>query len=97
MKKLILSAALLGSMAVIDRRGEHDGECNFSIDRPQIQVRIGNARRVRRTRVVTSTRVVGYGRNRYRETIRTTYYPNGRAVTRVISRSVSAGAAADHL
>ena len=33
-----------------------------------------------------STRTVGFGRNRYRETIRTTYYPNGRMTTQVISR-----------
>jgi len=86
MKKLILSAALLGSMAVIPAAANTTANANSAVDRPQIQVRIGNTRRVRRTRVVTSTRVVGYGRNRYRETIRTTYYPNGRALTRVISR-----------
>jgi hypothetical protein len=86
MKKLILSAALLGSMAVIPAAANTTTNSSSSVDRPQIQVRIGNNRRVRRVRVVTSTRTVGAGRNRYRETVQTTYYPNGRVVTRVVSR-----------
>jgi hypothetical protein len=36
--------------------------------------------------VTTTTRIVRYGRQRYRETIRVTHYPSGRTRTRVISR-----------
>ena len=58
---------------------------------PQIRVQIGGNQRYRRNvrvrRVVTSTRTVGFGRNRYRETIRTTYMPNGRTRVQVISRT----------
>ena len=39
-----------------------------------------------RVRVVTETRIVRYGRQRYRETIQIRYLPNGRTQTRVISR-----------
>jgi hypothetical protein len=52
-------------------------------------VRIGprrNRRWNRRTRVVTTTRITRIGRYRYRETIRTTYFANGRTRTNVISR-----------
>jgi hypothetical protein len=58
-----------------------------AIDAPQIRVQIGrNRNRFRRARTVVSTRIIGFGRNRYRETIRTTYLPNGRVITKVISR-----------
>lgn len=40
----------------------------------------------RRVRVVTQTRLVRSGRRVYRETYRTRYLPNGRTVTRLISR-----------
>ena len=44
-------------------------------------------RRVRgRTRVVTSTRITQVGRVRFRETVRTTYFANGRTQTVVIRR-----------
>lgn len=39
-----------------------------------------------RVRVVTQTRIVRVGRQRYRETIQIRYLPNGRTMTRVISR-----------
>lgn len=57
---------------------------------PQVRVQIGRNRnrnwRNRRVRVVTTTRIVRVGRQRYRETIQTRYLPNGRTQTRVISR-----------
>lgn len=56
---------------------------------PQINVQIGRNRRIRR--VVTTTRITRVGRYRYRETIRTTYLPNGRTRTQVISRVRLAG------
>jgi hypothetical protein len=87
MKKLILSAALLGSIAIAVPAAEVKTNSATSMDAPQIRLQIGrNRRNFRRTRVVTSTRIVGSGRNRYRETIQTTYHPNGRVVVRVLSR-----------
>lgn len=49
---------------------------------PQWQRRRNN----RRVRVVTQSRLVRRGRAVYRETYRTRYMPNGRTVTRLISR-----------
>ena len=40
----------------------------------------------RRTRAVTRSRIVRYGRRVYRETYVVRYYPNGRVDTRLISR-----------
>jgi len=59
---------------------------------PQIRIQLGGGRRYRRynryrrVRTTTTTRISGWGRNRYRETIRTTYWPNGRVTTQVLSR-----------
>ena len=57
---------------------------------PQVRVVVGPQRRGRRwtnrRRVVTRTRIVRSGFRTYRETIRTTYLPNGRTTTRVIRR-----------
>ncbi len=56
---------------------------------PQINVQIGPNRRRgfnRRARVVTTTRIRWADGYRYRETIRTTYFANGRTRTEVISR-----------
>jgi 3-dehydroquinate dehydratase len=88
MKKLLLSATLLSSLAIMAPAAEAKTTA-LAVEAPQIRVQIGNNRnrnRFRRVRVVTSTRIVGFGRNRYREVIRTTYLPNGRTRTQVISR-----------
>jgi hypothetical protein len=82
---------MLGTMAfVVPSVQAKTGPATVTADPdPQIRVQIGgrNRRRAyRRARVVTRTRVVGYGRNRYRETIRVTYLPNGRTRTTVIRR-----------
>ena len=53
---------------------------------PQVSIRVGRQRRYRPRRVVIRTRITRVGRYRYRETIRTTYLPNGRVRTRVIRR-----------
>jgi hypothetical protein len=60
---------------------------------PQVRIRVGEPQnrwrwrnRNRRVRVVTTTRITRVGRYRYRETIRTTYLPNGMTRTQVISR-----------
>lgn len=39
-----------------------------------------------RVRVVNTTRIVRVGRRVYRETIQTRYLPNGRTMSRIISR-----------
>ena len=44
-------------------------------------------RRNNRQRSVTQSRLVRYGRRLYRETYVVTYWPNGRADTRLISRT----------
>lgn len=82
MKKLLLSASLLGSLAILAPAAAEAKTTTNALSAPQIRVRIGNNRRYRPVRVVTTTRIVG----RYRETIQTRYLPNGRTVTRVISR-----------
>ena len=50
--------------------------------------RVQQTRRINRrgVRIVTRTRIVRFGRQRYRETIQIRYLPNGRTNTRVISR-----------
>ena len=57
---------------------------------PQIRIQIGGRRRWRRNdhrfRTFTQTRLVRYGWQTYRETYQTTYFPNGRVQTRLISR-----------
>jgi hypothetical protein len=56
---------------------------------PQIRIQIGRNRRYRRydrERSYVTTRVVRYGFRTYRETLRTTYYPDGTSRTEVISR-----------
>ncbi len=92
MKKLLLSTAILGSIALAVPAAETSSSA-ASIESPQIRVQIGRGRHYRRydrfnrrPRTTISTRVVGFGRFRTRETIRTTYLPNGRVITQVISR-----------
>jgi hypothetical protein len=89
MKKLLISSLIFGSLAVVvPAANAAPASASVSVD-PQIRVQIGNQRG--RRRVVRSartyTRIVGYGRNRVRETVRVVYLPNGRTRTTVISRS----------
>ena len=83
-KLLILSGVLGTLMAVAPLAEAKTPDLGMSAASPQIRVRIGRQRR-RRVRVVTTTRITREGRARYRETIRTTYFPNGRVRTEVIS------------
>ena len=88
MKKLILSALILGtSIVVVPSIEAKTTTTNMNAD-PQIRVQIGrnNRRRYRRARTVTTTRITRVGMWRYRETIRVTYLPNGTTRTTVISR-----------
>lgn len=86
MKKLltlsILSLSILGTASLAEAKSVSPEKENSA----QIQ-RYGQPGRFnRRVRVVTRTRTVRVGFRTYRETIQTRYLPNGRTVTRVISR-----------
>lgn len=91
MKKFIMLSAMLGSMVFAVPSVEAKTTTVSASADAQINVRIGQPRRGRwnnrRTRTVTTTRITRVGRFRYRETIRTTYLPNGRTRTQVISRT----------
>jgi hypothetical protein len=88
MKKLLISAIMLGTSVVFVPSIEAKATAMSASADPQIRVQIGrnNRRRWRRARTVTSTRIRFVGPWRYRETIRTTYFPNGRTRTVVIRR-----------
>ena len=96
MKKFILSALILGASVVVVPSIEAKTTAGMStaVD-PQIRVQIGRNRRynrwdrryMRRARTVVSTRVTRIGFRTYRETIRTTYLPNGTVRTTVIDRT----------
>lgn len=91
MKKFLIFSAMLGSMAFAVTSVEAKSTTLSASADPQIRVQIGSQRNRRmnnrRVRTVTQTRIVGFGRNRFRETIRITYLPNGRTRTQVISRT----------
>ena len=89
MKRAIILSLMLGSALValpaIDANAATPNAVTTSQDRLWQQPT--RYRRVRgRTRVVTSTRITTVGRVRFRETVRTTYFANGRTQTVVIRR-----------
>ena len=89
MKKLIVSAMLLASVAVVAPMTAEAKTADAGISALEIIVQPGyrgNRRFGRRPYVRTYTRIVGFGRNRFRETVRVRYLPNGRTVTQVIRR-----------
>lgn len=88
MKKIITLSLLLGSMvfAVPSAQAETGVNELSANAAPQVRLQIGQNNRRRARRTVTTTRVVRVGRQRFRETIRTTYMPNGRTRTEVIRR-----------
>lgn len=81
---------MVGAMAFIVPSIEAKNLAATAAADPQIRVQIGPNRRNnrfnRRVRTVTQTRVTWIGRYRYRETVRTTYFANGRTRTQVVSR-----------
>lgn len=86
MKKFLALALLLGTSVIFVPSIEAKTNNTLALTNsanPQINIRIG---RQRRKRVVTRTRVTRSGRYIYRETVRTTYWPNGRVTTQVIRR-----------
>ena len=91
MKKLLLSAIILGTSIVAVPAIEAKTTSTTAALDPQIRVQIGRNnrrynRRWNRVRTVTTTRVRRVGFRTYRETIRTTYLPNGRTRTVVVNR-----------
>ena len=88
MKKAIILSLVLGTAVVALPSIEANAATPNAVTNPQvITVRQQPARYRRgRTRTVTSTRITRAGAYRYRETIRTTYFANGRTRTQVISR-----------
>jgi len=92
MKKIIGLSLIVGSLAFAVPAAEAKiGTASANAADPQIRVQIGPQRNRRwrnnRVYVTTTTRIVGFGRNRFREVIRVTHYPNGRVSTQVISRT----------
>lgn len=86
MKKLLAMSLLVGAGIFALPSVEANAA---AVSAPENRVQIVSRRR----RVVTRTRVTRVGRYRYRETIRTTYLPNGRIRTQVIRRVRLAGRA----
>ncbi|MGB8507947.1 MAG: hypothetical protein WCD76_06070 [Pyrinomonadaceae bacterium] len=96
MKKLLaltLSLASIGFVASSARAAESSNALTVSTlaAAPQVQIQLGGGRRNNRrfnrgVRTSTQTRLVRVGRQVYRETYQVTYRPNGRTVTRLISR-----------
>jgi len=96
MKKILALSLLLMSAVVFVPSAEAKNITNVAannVAEPQVRIQLGQNRRNRqmrnnrgRVRVVNQTRIVRFGRQRYRETIQIRYLPNGRTQTRVISR-----------
>lgn len=88
MKKLIILSLMFATIVIVAPQAEAREAAASVTEASQIVVQPRGRRwnRNRRTRVVTSTRVRWIGRYRYRETIRTTYFANGRTRTVVIRR-----------
>ena len=91
MKKLLSLSLMLGAMAFAMPSPTEAKTVNAAVSAPQIHVQIGRNNRNRRwnkrgNRVVTTTRVRRTGFRTYRETIRTTYLPNGGTRTVVVDR-----------
>ena len=86
MKKILVLSLMLGTMAfVVPSIEASTPSPAASMASPQIRLQIGGNRN-RNRRVVTRTRITRVGRYTYRETIRTSYLPNGRTRTQVIER-----------
>ena len=87
MKRALILSLMLGSAVVALPAVEANAVTPNSVEPQVITVRQEPVRwRRGRTRTVTSTRITRVGPYRYRETIRTTYFANGRTRTQVINR-----------
>ena len=88
MKKLIVLSLVLGSMMAVVPSASALAASETSVGASsQIVMQPRRGRRWnRRTRVVITTRIRWVNGIRYRETLRTTYFANGRTRTVVVSR-----------
>ena len=86
MKKLIILSVMFVTTVVVVPSVEAREAATSLAPAQQIYVQPGRYRRNRRARTVTRTRVRWVGPYRYRETIRTTYFANGRTRTVVLNR-----------
>lgn len=88
MRKLIVLSLMLGTMVFVVPAAEAKATSITVAPAQQIIIQPTRNRRGwnRRTRTVTSTRITWVGPYRYRETIRTTYFANGRTRTVVVNR-----------
>lgn len=88
--KILILSLVLGTLTAVVPAVEAKTSSNaapVAVAASQIKIKIGpQRRRNRRMRTVTTTRITRVGRVRYRETVRTTYWPNGRTTSQVISR-----------
>lgn len=90
MKKLLITALMLGSAIIAVPTAEAKATTTAITAEPQINVSLGPQRRRwnnRRTRTVTRTRIVRTRYGTFREVVRTTYFANGTTRSRVISRT----------
>jgi hypothetical protein len=86
MRKVLIFALMIGSVAVFAPAAEaRTASAGVSVTE-SAQLWSGRQPRYRRTRSVIRTRIVRVGYRRYRETLRVTYYRNGRVRTQVIRR-----------
>lgn len=91
MKKLLITALMLGAAVFVvpsAAEAKNNGATVLTAG-PQTSVSFVQQRRGwnRRPRTVTRTRIVRTRYGTFREVVRTTYFANGRTVTRVISRT----------
>ena len=93
MKKFITLSLLFASVmftAIIAEAAPKAGSSDPQLWEGRTQTRRAQQRNTRYNRrgvrVVTRTRVVRIGRQRYRETIQIRYLPNGRTQTRILRR-----------
>ena len=90
MKKFLTLTMLFASIALTAFTAEAKTTTATSLSAPQVTIQLGqnrrNIRRNNRVRVVTQTRIVRVGRQRYREVVQIRYRANG-TTTRVISRT----------
>ena len=95
MKKFLVFSAMLGAMAFAVPSVEAKAAATTAASAEQTRIitrtqprrnRWNNRWNNRRPRTVITTRITRMGRNRFRETVRVTYLPNGRTRTQVIRR-----------
>jgi hypothetical protein len=83
----ILAGAIVAAPAIEANTVDNSSSAISNYKGPQVPWNRGRRwNNNRRVRVVTTTRTRRVGFRVFRETVRTTYFPNGRVTTQVISR-----------